>query len=422
MRPSRSPPSSSKESVPMAFETLLFAREETFAVITLNRPPANAINEKLVEELHAALASVEDDATVRSVIITGAGDRIFCVGADLGSAFSGGHVDTFIRFGNTVMRKIERFPKPVIAAINGHATGGGCEISMACHFRLMKETARIGQTESNLGIIPGYGGTQRLPRLIGRTKALEMLILGSMITAPEALSLGLVNRLSQEGETLGDARAPARQPGREGGRAAGECRAPAPPARRAPADRDAAPHRGRGRRARGADRQGDRGRGARVPRDAPDGGRRRGHPGVLRQAPRRLQGEIVMDLGIRDRVALVTGGARSLGKADALTLAAEGCKVAIVDLNAEGAEETAKEIEKSGGRARGYVCDIRDTAQVRDVVGKIETDRGPEDICVNNAGMIYTLGQLKDMRDEDWELNLAVNLTGTFKMTRAVFA
>src|SRR3972149_6991080 len=197
----------------MAFETLLFAREETCAVIPRTRPPANAINERLGEEHHAALASVEDDATVRSVIITGAGDRIFCGGADLGSAFSGGHVDTFIRFGNTVMRKIERFPKPVIAAINGHATGGGCEISMACHFRLMKETARIGQTESNLGIIPGYGGTQRLPRLVGRTKALEMLILGSLITAPEALALGLVTRLSKEGQTLEDARALPRQLG-----------------------------------------------------------------------------------------------------------------------------------------------------------------------------------------------------------------
>ncbi len=128
-----------------------------------------------------------------------------------------------------------------------------------------------------------------------------------------------------------------------------------------------------------------------------------------------------MDLGIRDRVALVTGGARSLGKADALMLAAEGCKVAIVDLNAEGAEETAKEIAGTAGRARGYACDIRDTAQVQDAVARIERDLGPVDICVNNAGMIYTLGQLKEMRDEDWELNLAVNLTGTFKVTRAVF-
>ena len=198
----------------MAFETLLFAREETFAVITLNRPPANAINEKLVYELNDALASVEHDDTVRSVIVTGAGDRIFCGGADLGSAFAGGSVDTFIRFGNTVMRRIERFPKPVIAALNGHATGGGCEIAMACHLRLMKETARIGQTESNLGIIPGFGGTQRLPRLIGRTKALEMLILGSLITAPEALALGIVTRLCKEGETLADAKALARQLGR----------------------------------------------------------------------------------------------------------------------------------------------------------------------------------------------------------------
>ncbi len=128
-----------------------------------------------------------------------------------------------------------------------------------------------------------------------------------------------------------------------------------------------------------------------------------------------------MDLGIRDRVALVTGGARSLGKADALTLAAEGCRVAIVDLNAEGAEEAAKEITGGGGVARGYACDIRDGAQVTDVVARIERDIGPVDICVNNAGYIYGVGQLKDMRDEDWELNLAVNLTGTFRVTKAVF-
>lgn len=128
-----------------------------------------------------------------------------------------------------------------------------------------------------------------------------------------------------------------------------------------------------------------------------------------------------MDLGIRDRVALVTGGARSLGKADAQVLAAEGCQVAIVDLNAEGAEETAKEIAAQGGMARSYECDIRDSGRVSDVVARIERDLGPVDICVNNAGMIYTIGQLKDLRDEDWELNLSVNLTGTMKVTRAVF-
>jgi enoyl-CoA hydratase len=195
----------------MAYETLFFSREESFAIITLNRPPANAISEPLMRELNAALNAVESDDTVRAVIITGAGDRIFCAGADLGSAFSGGDVDTFIRFGNAVVRRIERFPKPVIAAMNGHALGGGCEIAMACHFRLLKETARMGQTESNLGITPGFGGSQRLPRLVGRTKALEFLILGTQVPAPECRALGLVNRLTREGETLNDARALARE-------------------------------------------------------------------------------------------------------------------------------------------------------------------------------------------------------------------
>jgi enoyl-CoA hydratase/carnithine racemase len=195
----------------MAYETLLLEREDGFAIITLNRPPANAISEQLMQELNAALNALQGDEAVRAVIVTGAGDRIFCGGADLGSAFSGGDVELFIRFGNSVMRKMERYPKPIIAALNGHAMGGGCEIAMACHLRLLKETARMGQTESNLGIIPGYGGTQRLPRLIGRTKALEYLLLGTQIPAAECLALGLVNRLCKEGETLNDARALARQ-------------------------------------------------------------------------------------------------------------------------------------------------------------------------------------------------------------------
>jgi 3-oxoacyl-[acyl-carrier protein] reductase len=128
-----------------------------------------------------------------------------------------------------------------------------------------------------------------------------------------------------------------------------------------------------------------------------------------------------VDLGIRDRVALVTGGARSLGRADAEILADEGCRIAIVDLNADGAQETATGIERGGGRARGYECDIRDAARVAGVVEQITRDLGPVDICVNNAGIIYTLGQLGDMRDQDWELNLAVNLTGTYNVTKAVF-
>src|SRR3989442_10842997 len=125
-----------------------------------------------------------------------------------------------------------------------------------------------------------------------------------------------------------------------------------------------------------------------------------------------------MDLGIAGKVALVTGGARSLGRADAEALAAEGCRVAILDLNAEGAAEAAQEI---GGGARAYACDITDRGQVAEVVARIEREIGPVDICVNNAGFIYTVAQLKDMKDEDWDLNLSINLTGTYNVTKAVF-
>ncbi len=195
-----------------SYETLIVTHEAGFAIVTLNRPPANAISAQLVHELEAAVAELEADAGVRAVVLTGAGDRIFCGGADLTSAFSGpsDDLDAFLRRGNATLRRIEAGPKPYIAAIQGHATGGGCEIAMACHLRVMKETARIGQTESNLGIIPGFGGTQRMPRLIGRTKALEYLILGTQIPASDALALGLVNRLAKEGETLDEAKALAR--------------------------------------------------------------------------------------------------------------------------------------------------------------------------------------------------------------------
>jgi NAD(P)-dependent dehydrogenase (short-subunit alcohol dehydrogenase family) len=128
-----------------------------------------------------------------------------------------------------------------------------------------------------------------------------------------------------------------------------------------------------------------------------------------------------MDLGIKGKVALVTGGARSLGKQDCLTLAAEGCKVIVLDMNAEGAAETAKEITQGGGTARGYAADITDRPALADAIRKAESEVGPVDICVNNAGWIYTLGQLKDMKDEDWDLNLKINLTGTYNVTKAVF-
>ena len=128
-----------------------------------------------------------------------------------------------------------------------------------------------------------------------------------------------------------------------------------------------------------------------------------------------------MDLGIAGKTALVTGGARSLGKQDCLTLAAEGCRVIVLDLNAEGAAETAGEIAQAGGVARGYGADITDRTVLRDVLGRAEAEVGPVDICVNTAGWIYTMGQLKDTADDDWDLNLRINLTGTFNVTKAVF-
>jgi NAD(P)-dependent dehydrogenase (short-subunit alcohol dehydrogenase family) len=129
-----------------------------------------------------------------------------------------------------------------------------------------------------------------------------------------------------------------------------------------------------------------------------------------------------MDLGIKGKVALVTGGARSLGKQDCLTLAAEGCRVIVLDLNGDGAAETATEIAKGGGMARGYAVDITDRPALAETIRRAESEVGPVDICVNNAGWIYTLGQLKDMKDEDWDLNLKINLTGTYNVTKAVFS
>jgi NAD(P)-dependent dehydrogenase (short-subunit alcohol dehydrogenase family) len=128
-----------------------------------------------------------------------------------------------------------------------------------------------------------------------------------------------------------------------------------------------------------------------------------------------------VDLGIAGKTALVTGGARSLGKQDALTLASEGCRVIVLDLNAEGAAETAKEIVDAGGTARGYAADITDRVVLAEVVKRAEQEVGPVDICVNNAGWIYTMGQLKDTADDDWDLNLRINLTGTYNVTKLVF-
>jgi 3-oxoacyl-[acyl-carrier protein] reductase len=128
-----------------------------------------------------------------------------------------------------------------------------------------------------------------------------------------------------------------------------------------------------------------------------------------------------VDLGIAGKVALVTGGARSLGKQDCLTLAAEGCRVIVLDMNGDGAAETANEITAAGGVARGYAVDITERGPLAEVIAQAEREVGPVDICVNNAGWIYTLGQLKDLKDDDWDLNLRINLTGTYNVTKAVF-
>ena len=195
----------------MAYENLIVEREDNIGIITLNRPPANPINVAVLDELDAVVTEWEKDKTVRAIIITGAGDRGFSAGFDLKSAGTPGSERSGSR-GHEVFSYIERCPKPVVAAINGYALGGGCELAMSCHFRIMvnSERAIIGQPEIERGIIPGLGGTQRLPRLVGKTKALEMLLLGTGINAPEALSIGLITKVSEPGQLMDDAKELAR--------------------------------------------------------------------------------------------------------------------------------------------------------------------------------------------------------------------
>ena len=191
----------------MTYETLIVERGDNIGIITLNRPPANPINRAVLEDLDQALTELEGDKAIRALIITGAGEKGFSAGFDVKTAGTPESEGIDAR-GHEVFSRIEKFPKPVIAAINGYALGGGCELSMACHFRIMvnAERAIIGQTEIDLGIIPGWGGTQRLPRLVGKTKALEMLLLGTRISPLEALEIGLVTRVSQPGEVMKDAK------------------------------------------------------------------------------------------------------------------------------------------------------------------------------------------------------------------------
>jgi enoyl-CoA hydratase len=182
----------------MNFENLLIDRDQAVATITINRPKVlNALNTQTLDELRRAILELKHDEGVRAVVLTGAGEKAFVAGADINELAvqtpTGGREHAIT--GQHVLDLIERMGKPVIAAINGYALGGGCELAMACTIRIASETAKLGQPEINLGIIPGYAGTQRLARIIGRGRALELLLTGDQITAQEAHRLGLVNRV-----------------------------------------------------------------------------------------------------------------------------------------------------------------------------------------------------------------------------------
>lgn len=193
----------------MAYETLLLDVQDSIATLTLNRPKMmNALNDELFRELDAALDVLAADDKVRVVLLTGAGEKAFAAGADIQelAKVSAAEGQQLAARGQRVMGKMERLGKPVIACINGFALGGGCELAMACTFRIASENARLGQPEVKLGLLPGYGGSQRLPRLIGQGAAMKLLLTGEMIGAAEALQLGLVEEVVSSAELLPRAR------------------------------------------------------------------------------------------------------------------------------------------------------------------------------------------------------------------------
>ncbi len=193
----------------MAYENLLVERDGGVLTITINRPKVlNALNGTTLAELASAIDDAGTDAGVRVVVITGSGDRAFVAGADINELAAltpvGGQEHG--RRGQLLFERIDRLGKPVIAAINGFALGGGCELAMACTVRLAADTAKLGQPEINLGLIPGFAGTQRLARLVGRGRALEMLLTGQPISADEAWRIGLVNRVVPAAELATEVR------------------------------------------------------------------------------------------------------------------------------------------------------------------------------------------------------------------------
>jgi enoyl-CoA hydratase len=184
------------ENMTMEFKNTLYEKAEGVATITINRPEVlNALNEQTILELLSRLEDAEKDDSVRAIIITGAGDRGFCAGLDLNiiRGVSPIKATEHSRIGQILCNRIEASPKPSIAAVNGYALGGGCELAMACDIRIASEKAQMGQTEINIGLIPGWGGTQRLPRYVGKAKAKEMIFTGKRVDAKTAERIGLVN-------------------------------------------------------------------------------------------------------------------------------------------------------------------------------------------------------------------------------------
>ena len=194
----------------MSFDNLLVDRDGAIATVTINRPKVlNALNSRTIEELRRAMVELKHDTSVRVVVLTGAGEKSFVSGADINELAVLRPVegkDHALR-GQHVMNLIEHMGKPVIAAVNGYALGGGCELAMACTLRLAADTAKFGQPEVTLGLIPGYAGTQRLSRLVGKGRALELILSGAMIDAQEAWRIGLVNRVFPAATLMTEAKA-----------------------------------------------------------------------------------------------------------------------------------------------------------------------------------------------------------------------
>lgn len=185
--------------------TLLIQIENNICIITINRPDKmNALNKAVLDELNSAFDDIYENEEIKSVIVTGAGEKAFVAGADI-SEFTDLISDLaadLSRKGHMIFDKIESCPKPVVAAVNGFALGGGCELALACHFIYASENAKFGQPEVNLGLIPGYGGTQRLTQLVGKGRSMELLMTGKMIGAREAQQYGIVNEVTSPGDLL----------------------------------------------------------------------------------------------------------------------------------------------------------------------------------------------------------------------------